>query len=1303
MSDPKLNAITRILSTTTQLSAKTTFYGAALSAIYLMGSGMSPDALPPALATFAGGVGVEALGSLIDRMANGDAMDEDDMREVVLNAVGESGIKEALTRDELRRDLHEVIRKTHLDILHTTIDAKHKIVAERLLDQSEQIALLRDELPKLREQVQNITIGGNITAGIANFGGTQVFEGDVTINWGAFPDDYVVNRHFKVFLSSPGDVGMERSIVREVIDTMNQHPFMKRMQITLDLVAWDTPGQFIPFMANEIPQESVNAAMELPEECDIVIVIFWSRMGTPLTQDMTKEDGTSYLSGTEWEYHNALEGYQKSGTKPRVLVYRRTQPPSITVTDITKAQEQLAQYQKVEDFFKAFYDGDTILRGFNKYESTDQFRKDVERHLSKLLEILATEKRQKTAPTSAPAALEPTWEGSPFPGLRAFTPRDAGIFYGRGTETDQLTQLLGKQHFVAVVGASGSGKSSLVGAGLIPRLRKGETIHGSDQWNLPDYDPDTETWTGLRFTPNEQADENPFYALADQLDDLLSEKRGAIAKQLQQSPDYLSEALAAAHPNTLFLMFVDQFEEMFTVIEERYRRPFMDMLVAANDADNLRVVVTVRADFIHHFIAYGRLNTLLNEGMYTLAAPRLGALFQMITLPAQRAGLTFEDGLPEEILDDTGTEPGGLALLAYALDELYHRAENGKITSAVYKALEGVQGAIGERAEEAFKQLTGKDEEKEALLGRVFRYLVSVDERGVATRQRWTVSRDDLPDDMATLIDVFVDARLLVSSRGTLEVAHEALLRSWTRLVQWIEEAQEDLILLRQVRAGAHDWDNRGRPDTFRWNHERLVLVHAMWGRLDERAKVLLDDRDLIEAFIEPEVARLVRELEDITTTHTRRYAIGERLADIGDTRPGVGLRPDGLPDIVWCDVNVPDDASIDIEGTALPVQSFKIAKYLVTHQQFDVFLNALDGFENETWWDGMGEYIKQDMRTATHASPNAPRDSVSWYQAVAFTRWLTVKYREYGVFDELQALTPNPSPTGEGHDALTPNPSPTGEGLMDYRAMAAKVIVDVARELRQRQTPAEEILWSCLRNRQLNGLKFRRQHPVAGTAFVVDFFSYDPKLVVEVDGGIHRQQQQEDEWRQQSLEALGLRVLRVSNETVFNNLEQVLIQIQVAAESPFSTREKGPGDEGTNWEIRLPAEWEWQWAAQNGTGAREYPWGEWDEHPRANTQEAGIQNRSTAVGMYPHGEAVCGALDMAGNLWEWCLNELSNYDQIGLDDTNSNRALRGGSFNSEAGYTRCALRHDYYPYWYNNSNGFRVLLVGSPINNSVI
>ncbi|MEL6526584.1 MAG: SUMF1/EgtB/PvdO family nonheme iron enzyme, partial [Chloroflexota bacterium] len=502
---------------------------------------------------------------------------------------------------------------------------------------------------------------------------------------------------------------------------------------------------------------------------------------------------------------------------------------------------------------------------------------------------------------------------------------------------------------------------------------------------------------------------------------------------------------------------------------------------------------------------------------------------------------TYEGNLPpleyerhlslvHRILNDTGDEPGNLALMAYALDELYHGVDDNKrLTFTAYNALGGVEGAIGKRAESTCDALELDD--KEAILQQVFRELVAVDERGTATRQRAKLSK--FGDSQRVLIDAFVDARLLVTHEEMVEVAHEAIFRSWERLVEWIESAQEDLILLRQVKTAAAEWVRQNRADAFRWAHERLEPVYAMVERLHP------DLSETEKAFIEPEQERLYRELADINTSHQRRYDIGERLARIGDTRDGIGVK-DGVPNMLWLPVNG-SDGTFSFEFGDFEVSDFFIAKYLTTKAQLDAFLAS--DWDDPQWWQGFPDkYQSQNFSNVVNGNTNAPRDTISWYQSIAFGRWMTAQF-----------------------DAL---------------------------EL---------------------------EHPSGA-------------------------------------------ILRV----------------------------------GENAQIRIPTEWEWQWVAMNGTDERDYPWGEWDDHPRANTTEAGINDRSTAVGMYPDGTAVCGALDIAGNLREWCLNDYGDSTIVDGFGNEERKVLRGGSFDYYQNFARSSSRNYHFPFNANYSYGCR--LVVAPI-----
>jgi formylglycine-generating enzyme required for sulfatase activity len=295
----------------------------------------------------------------------------------------------------------------------------------------------------------------------------------------------------------------------------------------------------------------------------------------------------------------------------------------------------------------------------------------------------------------------------------------------------------------------------------------------------------------------------------------------------------------------------------------------------------------------------------------------------------------------------------------------------------------------------------------------------------------------------------------------------------------------------------------------------------------------------------------LLQELQNTKTTDQRRLQIGEKLAKMGDPRPGVDVK-DNLPDMMWLPVaqsgevfitrlwrsDTPDEDDKAIPIGRFAVEPFYIAKFLVTYSQYQAFVEARDGFDNLDWWQGMPEvYQCQKLVEQRTKMPNYPRDTISWYQSVAFARWLNDKMQGYEL------------------------PHPTGGGVLQV---------------------------------------------------------------------------------------------------------------------------------GDNAEIRLPAEWEWQWAAQNYAQAWSYPWGD-KQTGFANTAESGLA-RATAVGMYPHGAAACGACDMAGNLMEWCVNDKVSLELTGVEST-ATKPLRGGDWGYGLENATCTYCDDEEPHNVDPLNGFRLIL----------
>lgn len=895
--------------------------------------------------------------------------------------------------------------------------------------------------------------------------------------------------HLKIFLSSPNDVAEERALALQTIERLWYSPAL-RGRATLEAVAWDKPGASAPMLATLTPQEAVNQGLAKPSECDIVVVILWGRMGTPLPAHYTKPDGGRYRSGTEWEYLDALVAAQTTG-RPDLLVYRRTQDISLSPSD-PEFMQKYEQWQQVTDFFAAFKDPDGSLKqGYNSYTTPETFRANLEHHLLTLIERRLVDLGD---PAPSMTVTRKVWTRSPFPGLVSFTEKDAPIFFGRGRETDALVEQVRQSRFVAVVGASGSGKSSLVAAGLLPRLAH-NAIDGSNQWRI------------VRFTPGS----NPFGALGR-----AAHVNEAVTSDWAQLVDVLLEDAA---PHAELLLYIDQFEELFTLSDADARAALIAQL--GNLPPRCRVVLTLRADFYPHCVEDETLAALLRAGSYPLAAPKMGALHEMIARPADFAGIALEPGLTERILDDMGSDAGALALLAYTLDELYRRGKDRLlITHADYEAIGGVQGAIAQRADTAFAEL---DDDARAALPIVVRELVSMNEQGVATRRRARYD-DAAPTDAArALIAALTDARLLVQSNSPqgplVEVAHEALLSQWDTLRGWIEALGDDLRILRQLRLAVRLWQRHDRANDYLWVGRQLSAAREMIARLHPALNAA--ERD----FVTPEQDRLLSEL-DADISHYRRAQIGERLAIIGDTRAGVALREDGLPDIVWCDVAggtvqvIAREATVGPEARLFSAAPFKIAKYPVTYVQFRAFITDPDGFENPVWWEGIGSH--RTLPDQPRPFDNHPVEMVSWYDAMAFSRWLAAR-------------------------------------------------LDLP--------------------------------------------------------------------------------------------------------------------------IRLPTEWEWQLAASNSEPDQHaFPWGGkvWDSS-RANTRESDLL-RTTAVGMYPLGASSSGVMDLVGNIWEWCLNELEVPANIEFKGA-AKRSVRGASCLSRDRKAIVSYRAGNSPNRRAEAHGFRLCL----------
>lgn len=391
----------------------------------------------------------------------------------------------------------------------------------------------------------------------------------------------------------------------------------------------------------------------------------------------------------------------------------------------------------------------------------------------------------KGVPLGPSVPIAPNTDVCPYRGLRAFDEADAEFFFGREGDVQRLLERLKGTRFLAVLGPSGSGKSSLVRAGLVPALKNGRL-------------PESNAWSFAVFTPGAR----PLTALAAHLVRLAPTlPMGSTLDQLTNDARTLHLATALAltdRPQShRLVLVVDQAEEVFTLCRDEHERArFLEnLLYAAGIPDGRCVVIlTMRADFYPRCAAYPELSTRIATQQYLVGPLDDEELHQAVVEPAWRVGLTFEDGLVATILDDVARQPGSLPLLQHALIELWERRRGTLMTLEGYRETGGVAGAIAKRADAVYD---GLSPDQRAIARRVLLRLTQPGEGTEDTRRRATLA--ELATDPAeaaaveTVVGALVDARLLTTTAdddGTtwIDVAHEALIRGWPRLRAWIDE-----------------------------------------------------------------------------------------------------------------------------------------------------------------------------------------------------------------------------------------------------------------------------------------------------------------------------------------------------------------------------------------------------------------------------------------------------------------------------------------------------------------------------------
>jgi WD40 repeat protein len=379
----------------------------------------------------------------------------------------------------------------------------------------------------------------------------------------------------------------------------------------------------------------------------------------------------------------------------------------------------------------------------------------------------------------------------PFKGLASFEVADAPYFFGRERLVAELVARLVGAPLLGVVGPSGSGKSSVVRAGLLPALAGGVL-------------PGSEDWERVLMRPGA----HPAHELHRVTAGLAADRRTVLA--------------------------VDQFEEAFTACrDEDERSRFIAQLAhMAQGGDGDMVVLAVRADFYGRCATYPDLSRLLAANHVLVGAMRHVELRRAVVGPAERVGLHIQPELADAIVSDVEDEPGALPLLSTALLELWQRRDGRELRLSSYEDTGGVHGAVARMAEAAFERL---DPGQQQLARRVLLRLAEVEPEGTVERRRLPLAELEAADGatVGPMIGLLADARLLTVSAGSVEFAHEALIREWPRLRGWIEDDREDLKVHRSLSAATQEWLRLGRDEDSLYRGARLDEARAWAERGD--------------------------------------------------------------------------------------------------------------------------------------------------------------------------------------------------------------------------------------------------------------------------------------------------------------------------------------------------------------------------------------------------------------------------------------------------------------------------------------
>ena len=461
----------------------------------------------------------------------------------------------------------------------------------------------------------------------------------------------------------------------------------------------------------------------------------------------------------------------------------------------------------------------------------------------------------------------------PYKGLASYQTEDARFFFGREALIDEILQRFKFSRFLVVGGPSGSGKSSVVQAGLIPALKAG-ALPESDKWHIVLFTPGRDPIAELYFQVTQNASPGTYPLNLDNLIDHPVLARHLNGKNRSQRP---------------LLLCIDQFEEVFTLSPAEQQAKFISALSAMTDPGDsrVRVVIAVRADFYAACAQSPWLAERISDNQVLVGPMTAVEMRRAIIEPTRPVGLQLERGLVDAIIDEAGNEKGSLPLVAHALVETWNRRQGTTLTLEGFRQAGGVAGAISQTADAIYKERFSEIERKATQ--RLFLRLVTPGEGVPDTRRvlaRSEIEHDSHPEVIQRVVECLTEARLLTVDDTSIQIAHEALLRTWPRLQAWIEASRDELRMRQRISHAAVEWDTEKRdPDLL---YRGTPLLSALeWAdknpdQLGHIERSFLDASAEIKAKAEAlavEKERRARRVRGVITAVLATLALGATMA----------------------------------------------------------------------------------------------------------------------------------------------------------------------------------------------------------------------------------------------------------------------------------------------------------------------------------------------------------------------------------------------------------------------------------------